>query len=135
MREIATGKYGTDRYGIYLLQNAGGYYHGLAHLNVARLPRTTGRTLRLLWVLLGPRYDYGEVEPEVLAAISKAFILEPLRLASEAGNPLEAEHVKVHLNNLADRSYFVRIAGVLQGDLALQDVAVRGNWLHISRGA
>jgi hypothetical protein len=133
-REIANGKFGTTRYGIYLLQSPQGC-EGFAHLNVAKLPRTTGRTLRVLWILLGPRYDYGEVADDALAAISTAFILEPLRFASERGNPLEAEHVKVHLSNLADRSYFVSIAGALRDDLTLQEVAVRGNWLHVSRRA
>lgn len=130
-REIANGRRDTDKYGIYLLAGDKGY-EGFAHLNVAPLPGTTGRTLRVLWILLAPRYDYGEITPETLARIAGAFIWEPLRLASEPGSALEAQHVKIHLNNLADRSFFVSIAGTLEGDSQLRDVAVRGNWLHVS---
>ena len=131
-REIANGRVNTPAYGIYLLEGGEGY-EALAHLNAARLPGTVGRTLRLLWVLLAPKYDYQDTTPETLSHISTAFIWEPLRLASEPNNPLGAEHVKIHLNNLTDRSFFVGIASALQGASGLRDVAVRGNWLHLSR--
>lgn len=101
-------------------------------MNVARLPHTTGRTLRVLWILLAPRYDYGDADPEILAKIAFAFIWEPLRLASEANNPLTAEHIKIHLGNHADRAFFAGVVSTLRGAPLVTAVAVRGNWLHLS---
>jgi hypothetical protein len=126
-REKAQAK--VDRYGIYLLQSKEGY-EGLAHLNVAALPGTIGRTLRVLWVLLSPRYDYENVAPEALASVLSAFIWEPIRLAAADG-PMQAEHVKVHLANLADRRFFEGVVSALAGGTSWKDVALRGNWLHI----
>jgi hypothetical protein len=43
-----------NHYGIYVLREDSGHFHGLFHANVAELPKTQGKTLRILWFLKPP---------------------------------------------------------------------------------
>lgn len=131
-REIVAGKHDTDKYGIYILVN-GERQECLAHCNVARLPGTTGITLRMVWVLLAPRYDFDEVEPKTLASIAAALVIETIRLTAGGEEPqMRADHIKIHLSGVGDRQFFSGVAHALQGAGHVQDVAIRGNWLHMS---
>lgn len=131
-REIVAGKHDTDKYGIYVLVNDT-HHECLAHCNVARLPGTTGKTMRMVWVLLAPKYDFDETEPKVLASIAAALVTETIRLSAGNEEPqMRADHIKIHLGGVGDRQFFSGVAHALQGAGHVQDVAIRGNWLHMS---
>lgn len=131
-REIVAGKHDTDKYGIYVLVN-GAHHECLAHCNVARLPGTTGKTMRMVWVLLAPKYDFDETEPSVLASIAAALVIETIRLSAGNEEPqMRADHIKIHLSGVGDRQFFSGVAHALQGAGHVQDVVIRGNWLHMS---
>lgn len=94
-REIVAGKHDTDKYGIYVLVNDT-HHECLAHCNVARLPGTTGKTMRMVWVLLAPKYDFDETEPKVLASIAAALVTETIRLSAGNEEPqMRADHIKI----------------------------------------
>jgi len=119
-------------YGIYVLRRAD-HHDCLAHCNVARLPATTGVTLRTVWALLAPRFDFQDPNQDELADIAADLVTETLRLAEGGNEPgMAADHVKIHFNGTADRRYFAGAAHVLQRAGTLRDVAIRGNWLHMS---
>lgn len=116
------------RYGIYVLSDSKGYYHGMAHLNVAALPKTTGETLRVVWVQLSPQYDYEELHSEDFARVTGSVLYGVLDLAR---GDMKADHVKVHLTNMGDKQFAHGVAFALQGSSRDEVIAIRGNWLHI----
>ncbi len=132
-REITMGRRSNEHYGIYILQDNEGTIEAFAHLNVASLPRTTGRTLRLLWVLLAPKYDYQDFSPDVFASLAAELFYQSIQLAigSEDAH-MRAEHVKIHLTGVGDRPFMMQLADELRESKSLDDVGIRGNWLHMS---
>jgi hypothetical protein len=134
-RNIANEEIPDRRYGIYALKN-NEEFELLAHFNAARLPKTEGRTLRVVWVLLAPKYDYDDIGADVLASLASGLFTATLELAQGLAEPnMQADHVKVHLTGMADRRFFAGFAYALQGSQNLKDVAIRGNWLHMTRAA
>ena len=123
----------SKNYGIYLLcheKKGGDQYYGLTHVNCARLPRTTGKTLRINWTLLSPQFDYTDVSQDVLTVFSASIVHGLMTLAQE-GHEMPADHVKIRLINIGDRRYVVGFAKALEYQKMASDVAVKGNWLHI----
>lgn len=100
----------------------------LMHLNRAGLPRTKGLTVRCLWILLSPRYDYTEVTPSELAEIATGILYGCLGIAQRG--PMHAQHVKVHIGNAFDREVFAGMSSILRRS-GVGDVSVRGNWLEL----
>lgn len=131
-QEIADGKLCTDKYGIYTLVDDA-QFELIGHFNLARLPRTAGVTLRVVWVLMAPKYDYADVTPDVLAHVSSGLLAETIMLSKGQTEPsMKAEHIKIHLTNIADRRFFAGAAYTLKGSRSLADVEIRGNWLHMT---
>lgn len=118
-----------SNYGIYVLHDGQGQYVGMLHANTARLPKTSGVTLRVYWILLGPQYDFLEVSAEEFARIAASILFGAVRLAQ--GNEMTAHHVKVHLNNLGDKQFARGVAFTMREHGSASQVEVRGNWLHI----
>lgn len=132
-RGIVDGKLNTDKLAIYVLQTSQGAVECLAHINVAPLPRTTGRTLRIRSILFAPKYDYLDIQPEIYAHLGAELIENALYLASgEEDERMAAEHVKICLTNSFDRAAMAPLATRLGNSKALSDVSFRGNWLHFS---
>lgn len=119
----------NPNYGIYALRH-GEDFEALMHINRAALPRTSGHTLRVVWILLAPKYDFGELTSSDLAKITMGIIFNTLELSDLV---MTSEHIKIHLGNMADRQYFSGIALGLENLPSLSDVRVRGNWFHISK--
>ncbi len=118
----------APKYGIFALVD-GDDFVGLMHANVARLPHTEGKTLRIVWILLAPKYDYEDIEPAVLATISTQIVLGVLDLAkSEAAS----DQIKIHLGSIGDRQFFNGFCAAMTGTGLVKEAAIRGNWLHIS---
>lgn len=120
-----------SNYGIYILHNNQGKYVGLLHANTARLPKTTGVTLRVNWILLGPRYDFEEVTGEEFAQVSASILFGAVRLAQGQSSEMKADHIKIHLINLGDKQFARGVAYTLLEHGSASQVAVRGNWLHL----
>jgi len=115
-------------YGIYA-GVVGDEYQCLMHINQAALPKTTGKTLRILWVLLTPKYDFVDVKHQDLARLSAEIIVDAVNLAS---SDLKSDHIKIHLGNFADHRFFGAIASGLQAIKFFNEQAIRGNWMHIT---
>lgn len=113
-------------YGVFALDD-GADIQALMHVNRARLPRSDGHTLRVLWVLLAPRFDYAEVSAPEFARIAAGIISGAIDV-SETEMP--SKQIKIHLNGIGDRRFFHGMASALAG--AKFNVEVKASWLHIS---
>lgn len=132
-RKIANDKGPTEHYAIYALLDDMGNMHCVSHVNVAALRRTKGDTLRVLWVLLAPKYDFEDVSPESLALIGSEMLGECIALASgRQGEHMAADHVKLHLGGLGDRQYLSGLVREMNSFEGVYDVGFRSNWLHLS---
>ncbi len=132
-RRVASDPLRKETYAIYALQDSTGEYVCLSHINVARLPGTAGRTLRVVWVLMAPRYDYEEIAPDTMAQLVAGLFELVIDLASGGQDErMAAEHIKIHLTGLGDRRFFGPAVQHLKSSEILQDVETRGNWLHLS---
>lgn len=132
-RRIANGQVSSDRYAIYVLENEDGSIESLSHINVAALPRTSGNTLRIVWVLLAPKYDYQDITPDTFAYLAAELFAQALRLATgTVDSRMSADHVKVHLTGVGDRNCFSSVTTDLSNSEFVHDVSIRGNWLHMS---
>lgn len=101
---------------------------GMVHINHA-FPNTAGATLRLVWNLIAPKYQFDEQPDEArLALILSRFLTESVRLAHK---DFPSSEVKMWLGNALDREF----AGVAVGFLKVShpnfNFAISGNWLHI----
>ena len=117
-------------YGVFALRSSDGSYDCLMHVNRARLPSTTGETLRIVWILIAPRFDFSEISVSEFARLASGVIHGAIG-HSDTGNP--TKHVKIHLSGMGDREFFTGVALGLQENSAFETVAVRGNWLHITK--
>jgi hypothetical protein len=101
---------------------------GLVHINHA-WPKTKDATLRLVWNLVAPRFQYLEDLSEDLARIMTAFITESLRLC---GTDMRSRELKVYLGNAIDREYATVAASLLETMDDSVSFSVRGSWLHVT---
>ena len=120
------------RYGIFILaeeldDGEGLTCEGLVHINHA-WPKTKDSTLRLVWNLVAPKYQYEEDLSENLARIMTGFITESLELC---GSDMPARELKVYLGNAIDREYAVVAASFLESMDAGMSFSVKGSWLHV----
>ena len=120
---------GFPNYGIYVLHDGKEQYVGMLHANTARIPKTSGLTLRLNWILLSPLYDFEEVSEEEFARVSAGILFGAVRLAQT--DEMKAHHVKVHLNNMGDKQFARGVAYTMFEHGSAAQVGVRGNWLHL----
>jgi hypothetical protein len=125
---VAAEKPAPRKYGVFVLQDEHGVYHGLFHANLAGLPKTTGKTLRILWNLYSPKYEYEDVNEADLALLVSSVLFSAMLICRE----WKANHIKVRLSNNAERRFAHGFAISLRDkDLNGTLVEVRGNWLHI----
>lgn len=110
-------------YGIFALSDE----RGIVHVNSARLPKTRGKTLRVLWLLLAPSFDYEDITPQLIANIAAELIMGSYLLAKD---PFKVQQVKIHLGSAVDRRYFTAIAVALASQKIFQNPEIRGQWLH-----
>lgn len=118
-----------SHYGVYALTDDETNCHGLAHFNRALLPGTQGWTLRVVWTLLAPRYDYEELSDEKTAEIISGILFSSFKLCRDGG--LASENLKLHMPSRDDRRLAVLLAKGLENDSQGMQVSVRGNWLHL----
>lgn len=116
------------RYGIYgvFTENVA---DAIVHVNRASLPGSTGYTLRFVWVLLAPRFDFEDLTIEQFASVTSELINGAKEIAEQDS---DVEHLKIHLGNFIDRQYFSDIAVKLSSTKHFLDCRLRGNWFHLS---
>lgn len=120
-------------YGIWVVMDeshdAATRYMALVHVNHA-WPRTKDATLRMVWILLAPIYDYQDVDPIELADITGTILYGGLDLCQ---SEMKSQALKMHLGSSVDRSYATVIASNLRREMPMLKSAVRGNWLHMDK--
>lgn len=123
---IASENPPPKNYGIFALHD-GAAHHAIFHANAAMLPGTTGWTLRVLWVLLAPIYDYEDRTQDDIHRVTSSIIHQSIDLCSNGLMPVN--HLKIHLQNVGDRRFAIALAEALKEKHNI-DTGVRGNWLH-----
>jgi hypothetical protein len=119
---------GTQDYSIFSAVVEGNH-ECVLHVNRAELPGTVGVTQKVMWVLLAPKYDFETPEPDQIAKIATEVIVGAIELCKKEGT---SRHIKIHIGNLSDREFFAGVAQTLRSFGQLQNVSIRGNWLHMS---
>ncbi|MCA1908928.1 MAG: hypothetical protein LDL39_11265 [Magnetospirillum sp.] len=129
-RKIVSETPPDPRYGIFVLTNDaatdGERHVAMAHVNHA-WPGTSHATLRMVWIVLAPRFDFEDVSPDVVGDVVAAFLYKGIALCEKE---MLSEAMKMHLGNMVDRQFAQGLVLGLRRDSPLE-VEVRGNWLHI----
>ena len=116
-----------ERYGIYSVMS-GQSFDALIHVNRANIPGPAGLTLRMLWMLFAPKFDFEEVDFKILSTLFAEIINDSINLSAEK----KCQNLKIHLGNLADRQFFAGVASGLKMNSLFSDVRLVGNWFHLS---
>ncbi|WP_133636730.1 hypothetical protein [Zavarzinia compransoris] len=99
-------------------------------MNAAKLPKSFGVTLRVLWILTSPEYDFGDISPSKFAGLATKIVFGAKNLAA---NEFKADHLKIHLGGLGDREFFNGVASTLENLSQAGSAKIAGNWLQIER--
>lgn len=118
------------KYGIFYLEgvreNGSPSYEGLIHVN-HKLPNTSAATLRMVWNLLAPKYDY--IDTSAIGSIMASYVVGGIRLCR---TNMRSASLQMYLHNGTDRQYALGAVGLLKELHPELDVNVRGMWLHIN---
>ena len=119
------------KYGIFIVieDNAGNEVlanHGFAHIS-HKLPRTSDSTLKILWNLIAPRYQYSIDEVQI-ARIMTIFVSGAFDLSR---SHMPARKIQIYLGNSIDREFAVMAAAFLERAGEQIAFAIKGSWLHI----
>lgn len=120
-----------SKYGIFIVAEYNGSdkvlaNHGFAHIS-HKLPRTLDSTLKVLWNLIAPRYQYGIDEVQI-ARIMTTFVVGAFDLSR---SHLPAHKIQIYLGNSIDREFAVMAAAFLERIGEQIAFAIKGSWLHI----
>lgn len=130
-RKISSEKPTDSRYGIYVLKDTGAAngsgYKGMVHINHA-WPGTSHATLRMLWMILAPEYDFRDLNPLEIGELAAGFLYGGIDLCHTTKR---SASLKMHLGNLVAREYVSALVISLRRDEPGMQVAIRGNWLHV----
>jgi hypothetical protein len=105
-------------------------YYACCMLNLARLPNTEGRTLRIRHLLVSPLLDYG-VAPVALYPDVLIGVLTGVLHLSETD--MQAEHIRFHLRSPEDQAFFKAFGTDLAGSGVFASVQTFGAWLYITK--
>ena len=117
-----------ERYGIFALNLDDGF-EAIVHVNRANIPGPPGHTLRLVWVLFSPRFDFEDVSADIVAKMYSEIIFASIEMSK--GN-LNCKHLKIHLGNFSDRNYFAGVVSGLRMASQFSSVGLAGNWFQLS---
>ncbi len=119
------------RYGIYVLRDEAasddGGYVGMVHVNHAWIG-TSQATLRMLWVLLAPQFDYMEPNPLEIGTIAAGLLYGGIKLCQ---TDHRSKSMKMHLGSLVDRQYASALVASLRREIPGITSSIRGNWLQL----
>ena len=130
-RKIVAENPPDRRYGIFVLRDddaePGAEFKGMVHINHA-FPGTVHATLRMVWILLAPHFDFSDVDPDEIGEVAAGFLYGAVDLCQ---TEMKAGALKMHLGNMVDRQFALGLALGLRHRAGSLNAAVRGNWLHL----
>ena len=130
-REISSETPQDAKYGLFVIRDTAaevGYgYKGMVHINHA-LPGCTHATVRMVWMLMAPIFDFADPNLDELADIASAFLDGGLALCR---HDMPSNNLRMHLSGAMDRSFAAGLARGLQRMFPSYRVAIKGNWLHV----
>lgn len=103
------------------------HYKAFVHVNHA-FPKTSSATLRMVWVVMAPKYDFEDPDTMEVAEITTTILYGGVELCQTA---MTSYALKMHLGGSIDRGYASGIASNLRREMPFLKSAVRGNWLHL----
>ena len=108
----------------------GNEFKALCQLNVAFLPKYTGRVLRLRHLVLSPRFDFSpDIDVEEYTKVLTSTFAQTVMLTK---TEMPAQHVKLHFRSPADREFFKTFKRDIEATGAFASVQMQGAWLYIS---
>lgn len=125
--ELATE--GHPRAGVYGLQD-GDDFVAVCQANCVPLPDYDGPVLRLRFLTVSPRFDFGDFEVEQYATLLVRVLVAALVLSDDEH---EAKHIKFHLKSPADRAFFAALGSHLNDEDEFESVKMIGSWLYITK--
>lgn len=117
------------RYGIFALESPDGTVDCIVHINHGNLPGPAGYTLRVLWALLSPRFDFEDISPELIGGVITGVTFGALALAK---GEMPSQYVKFHMGSMPDRGILSGIARTLESVRAISHSTMKGNWLQMT---
>ncbi|WP_173978668.1 hypothetical protein [Magnetospirillum sp. UT-4] len=130
-RKIMAESPSDPRYGIYIVLDTdsavGTRFKGMVHVNHA-WPNTPHATLRMVWIMLAPQFDFADVDPDEVGDIIAALLYGGVELCQA---DMRSVCLKMHLGNYVDRQFAVGLARGLSHRASSLNAAVKGNWLHL----
>lgn len=123
------GSGGDTRVGALWDKDTGRYY-ACCMLNLARLPETTGKTLRIRHLLVSPLLDYGKAPVALYPDVLIGFLVGVVNLSATV---MKADHIRFHLRSPADQAFFKAFGTDLEGSGVFASVQTFGTWLYITK--
>lgn len=102
-------------------------YEAFVHIG-HKLPNTSDSTLKVLWNLMAPRYQFVDPSAADMARIMTAIVKGAFDLSQ---SHMPAREIKMYLGNTIDREFATTAAAFFATTDASISFAVRGSWLHI----
>jgi len=120
-----------DRVGVSALRSdEDGCFYAACMLNLVRLPRLTGMTLRVRHVIVSPLIDFGIMDPNLYADVLIGLVGGVIHISESI---FEANNIHFHLRSPADIDFFRAFGKALDGADVFRSVQNHGAWLHIEK--
>ena len=120
-----------DRVGVTGLRcEEDGHFYAACMLNLVRLPRFTGMTLRVRHVIVSPLLDFGIADTNLYADVLINLVGGVIHVSESV---FEANNLHFHLRSPADIDFFRAFGKALDGADVFRSVQTHGAWLHIAK--
>lgn len=126
---------GEEQTGIFALPDGQGGFDAVCYITGVFIPGYEGRVLRVREILLRPKYDFEDTEPEIYAAVLQNLIRQSVQISE---SEIACDHIKFHFRSpqetqLVD-SFAAKLNEVLEGYGQSPWSAKRiGAWLYIDK--
>ncbi|EJL23696.1 hypothetical protein [Novosphingobium sp. AP12] len=107
-----------------------GQYYLACMLNLARLPRTDGMTLRVRHLLVSPSLDFGQAS---LKLYSQVLVHTLMGVVNTSESSMGANNIRFHLRSPNDAEFFAAVGAALDGEKIFRSVEMKGSWLYITK--
>jgi hypothetical protein len=118
--------------GVFASLDVAGSYMSVCQLNVAALPGSHGKTLRVRFLTLAPRFDFGQYQIEDYGQVLSDAFASVYNL-SETDDKFGAQHIKFHLRSPMERAFFASVGNRLSKIPIFSKVEMQGMWLHVTK--
>lgn len=130
LRELeALAADGHPRAGVYALKD-GESFVAVCQANCVPLPGYDGPVLRIRFMTVAPKYDFGVYSIHEYATLLISLFVASIGL-SVSDRP--ANHLKFHLRSPADIQFFAALGSELSQRPVFTSVQTRGAWLYVTK--